>query len=149
MTNHEPTLIEYLKDMGLEFTEIMGPEPDLSSVIDDDRFVDNPLEWNGFIKDRKRLLVATGFLTLWIQEWLDGSRDEPLTKFMADTYGFPCMEHPMGGEIDSGVYIYPEDPPLFPICKVEVGMPEPLYIYQHAIIAFPQEDGTYLTVRMD
>ena len=147
----DPTFIAQMKEIfGTDnCTFIEGPVPDLTYVYGDDRFVTNPLNHPEFVDDRKRLLDAGGFLTLWIRDWLNGSRDELLAKHMADAYGYPCFDIPMTGEVDVGVYKFEGDPDLYPLIGVNVGMPVPLYIYQYAIVAFPCSDGSYQIVRMD
>jgi hypothetical protein len=78
--------------------------------------------------------------------------EESLVDFMRDKYGWGLFEMKGGSVSDSGVYKYPEDPDLHWIAKVDTSKDpskiEYSYIYPHAIVALPTEDGYFVT-RMD
>ena len=82
----------------------------------------------------------------------ESEEEESLVDFMRDKYGWGLFEMKGGSVSDSGVYKYPEDPDLHWIARVDTSKDpskiEYSYIYPHAIVALPTEDGYFVT-RMD
>jgi len=93
------------------------------------------------------LAEACGVLPLWALAGM--GEGITMRKSCLTHYQFPVSK--MGGVIDeNGVYLYPEDPPLYPYIKMTIGK-ETAYFYDHAMIGFvhPEDKEEQYVVRMD
>ena len=73
----------------------------------------------------------------------------PLKEALEIQYGFGSLIEMNGGTVtDEGTYLYPDDPPLEPLIKIERG-DETYYQYDYAIIAIVQKSGETFVTRMD
>lgn len=76
--------------------------------------------------------------------------DMPVMKVIEANYGYPLMES-KGGKIIDGVYNYPEDPPLYPLCRITTKLEEILF-YEYDMIAIKSRvatDGDWYVTRVD
>jgi len=120
--------------------------------------------WPSF---KSEIMQACGAIPIWAIEWatvrMTDSMEITLADFLGKAYKFGM--YPMSGTIaEDGVYLYPEDPPLYPLLKMNFVEPTNskmhhvekehssnkvmLYQYLHAIVAII-EKGNTLVVRMD
>lgn len=93
----------------------------------------------------QKLAMACGVLPLWALASM--ATGNSMKVQACESYQFPITEM-TGGVVDEyGIYNYPEDPPLVPYMKIVNG-DETAYFYAHAMVAFVDKEGTYMT-RMD
>lgn len=95
-----------------------------------------------------RLIGLSGIILDMIMDETDD--DLPLREKLhnAYTHGGGLFEMKGGLVEEDGTYLYPGDPPLAPAFKL-IRDDETFYMYQHAIIAIVQEDGSAFVSRMD
>ena len=65
----------------------------------------------------------------------------PIHLGMLNAYGFGGSPMTGGTVADNGVYTYPEDPPLYPIAKMEGG-PAVVWVYDYGICAIVEDHTT-------
>ena len=99
------------------------------------------------------LIAGCGLIPYFVYDAFEvapsGSPEDIYTN-MVSSYGFGDMRHE-GGTVDSetGVYNYPEDPPMNPLLKIGSTMSDVVvYIYQYAIITVTDNTDTIVS-RMD
>lgn len=87
--------------------------------------------------------------------WAAGESGETMKDSLINSYPY-YMGEMTGGELsDDGQYLYPGDPPLSPLCKLERVsfddvLKEVCYIYEYAIVACKNmETGAVWVTRMD
>ena len=90
---------------------------------------------------------ACGILPLWL---VNAPDDEKMLDTFKREYQFPFSES-TGGKLDTdGTYLYPEDPPLYPLLMVyKPSTKETYYQYSYAWVAIEQEDGSTYFTRLD
>jgi len=107
----------------------------------------NEISWlidpnNKFMRDDpNRLLGSLGIIPNFITNDTKDVIQEALNRYQ---FGGPEMK---GGEVDKdGVYLYPQDPPLYPLASCMAGGKR-IYIYQYGMISFvdliTREANTY------
>lgn len=68
---------------------------------------------------------------------------------ITEHYGYQLDPFSGGSVSEEGVYSYPEDPDLYPICKI-ITKKEIVFFYEYEILSIRQKsDGTVLTIRVD
>ena len=112
--------------------------------------------------DKKRYDISTdeamawgGYVPIWIMQWnlnyAMGSNDtllDYLNKAYTARAGMPFKDRPMGGKIDDkGVYIYPEDPPMYPYMTWDTREGK-VYFYPYSIMGIPT-GNTHFASRLD
>ena len=112
--------------------------------------------------DKKRYDMTTdemiaqgGYVPIWIMQWnlnyAMGSNDtllDYLNKAYTARAGMPFKDRPMGGKIDDkGVYIYPEDPPMYPYMTWDTREGK-VYFYPYSIMGIPT-GNTHFASRLD
>lgn len=101
-----------------------------------------------------RLVEACGLIPAFVAEAEiglgEGAPLEALHRAVMEIYGYG-LGHPMtGGEVTpEGVYTYPEDPDLYPLVSLQTAQGHEVLIYQYAITAFRDSEGTTIVERID
>lgn len=131
-----------------KFHIINAPEPDLSTVYDDKRFITDPLEYWGKA-DRKHLIDACGWVGLWVQQWLNRDTSTPtsLKSYLESQYKIPLHRTDSASINLKGVFIstYDEDPDEFPYLMVDVNALRSFYMYHNAYVAIPNGQTHFIT----
>ena len=99
-----------------------------------------------------QLVEALGLIPSFIEEISRNTQpDANLDLDLAQAYGFPMPPMEGGAVRLDGVYTYPDDPPLVPMCCYLLSEYGNLlvYQYQYGITAVQQPDKTFITYRMD
>lgn len=81
---------------------------------------------------RQDIIDTCGIIPYWLQSVKDDFK-----QCIKDNY--PWLGEPMGGEVIEGVYVYPEDPELFPYMQAIFG-DQVAYIYPYGIVAVIDRD---------
>lgn len=92
-----------------------------------------------------RIREAVGILL----DWIDRTDPRPAREQYEEKYAFGV--HPsLGGKIDpDGTFHFPEDPPQFPLIKLERDH-ETVYFYLHSFVSIVnRETGEHFRTRMD
>lgn len=81
--------------------------------------------------------------------WLDNSEEETAFNALKSQYLYGFMSESKDTEIEEdGTYLYPGDPPIYPIVKITRGK-ETVYIYHYGLVAIVQPNGDSYATRMD
>lgn len=102
---------------------------------------------NHFNLEPEILAEPCGVLIEWSVYAL---RAEDTLKELKEFYQFPSPR--MDGYVDpeTGVYLYPDDPPLYPLLNVRNKQNNKnIFLYRHAMIAVKITDSEYYMMRMD
>jgi len=94
-----------------------------------------------------RLLRAGGLLPDWVTspDYPDMNLKDKLTKH----YGFGELTELKGGTITpEGAFQFPQDPDQYPLISI-VRKEEQFLLYEHAIVAILQPDGSSFITRID
>jgi hypothetical protein len=97
---------------------------------------------------------ACGVLPIWIIEAMkEFDSVEDVTESVLSAYALPCSKAYGGIISEKGIYLYPEDLPLYPLMEIKTDKVRVL-IYHYALIAFQSIDdhgrhSTHFMTRMD
>jgi len=91
------------------------------------------------------IIEACGLVAYWA---ISDDIDLPMLKMLEYNYHFPVPDLKGATLTDNAIWQYPGDPDLYPLIEIARG-DEMLYIYQHALIAILQKDGSLFCSRMD
>lgn len=137
-----------------KFHIIETPEPDLSGIYDDKRFVVDPLEyWDEDPKGHRNALIdACGWIPLWVQQWLDRNHHTTnpptnLKSYLEFQYKIPLHSRKDASIDLKGLLVstYPEEADVFPYLMVDVKALRPFYMYRNAYVAIPYGQGHFIT----
>lgn len=104
----------------------------------------DPLEHYGV--SRKEIEAICGIIPFWVKNVT--YLGLPLYVALNKQYQFG-LYNLQGGEVSpDGIFSYPEDPDLYPYCKI-IRDDETFYQYPMAICAIVQKDGSTFITRMD
>lgn len=120
----------------------------------------NIITWNSTAHfastDHARLVELAGLIPHWAATYHHTCGT--LREYFERCYTFGLSYHDGGAVVldqlgnGDGVYNYPEDPPLYPIMKIETG-DAICYVYEYGLISFieKQDDGSFkqFHTRMD
>lgn len=91
------------------------------------------------------LVKACGVLL----EWVDDSDRRPAREQYDHHYNYGPLHESTGGSItEEGIFMYPQDPPQYPMVKGRMRH-ETIYIYQHAFVAIVNDNGNIFRTRID
>jgi len=87
-----------------------------------------------------------GFIPSWLS---DATHDDLSAQECLDRcYGFGLYESKEASITKEGIYQYEGDPDLFPLIKIERG-DEIVYVYEYALVAIINAEGSSFCCRMD
>jgi len=94
----------------------------------------------------KSIIEACGIIPYWI---VNGDHDKKIMDIFREKYSFGIHEMTGATILNNGTYLYPEDPPLYPLIRLHRGG-EVMFQYDHAIVAVTRPDtGETFITRMD
>lgn len=74
---------------------------------------------------------------------------KPMIDIIHQHYGYPLDPFTGGTVTVNGVYSYPEDPDLYPICKI-ILHEEIIFYYEYEMMTIRnKQNGKYFTIRVD
>jgi len=72
-----------------------------------------------------------------------------LREVINEHYGYPTYQFKGGELLDNGIYKYPEDPDLYPLCRVETDA-ETIFMYDYEMVAIRNKTtDEYYVTRVD
>jgi len=105
----------------------------------------DPLNYYGLVP-AIRLVDACGLIPGWVGN--EAFSDQDMKTALDKQYGYGLHEMTGSTITEEGVHSYPEDPDMYPLIKME-RKDETLFMYESAIVAIRQADGTMFVTRMD
>lgn len=83
------------------------------------------------------------------QSHLADKLDISLKTVINDHYGYPTHEFKGGTMKGGGIYTYPEDPDLYPLCEIQTKQ-EIIYMYEHEMLGIRNKTtDEYYVTRVD